>query len=88
MRDRKQLINCSDFEKENGHASEKGSRLLANYSGINCSDFEKEIADLHVRPEALEINQDILKHVSNLLQNGKDGSQLIHERAHQLKGIQ
>ncbi|XP_073292268.1 probable myosin-binding protein 4 isoform X2 [Primulina huaijiensis] len=78
-------INCSDFEKENGHASEKGSRLSANYSGINCSDFEKEFADLHERPEALEINQDFLKHVSNLLHNGKDGSQLIHERAHQLQ---
>ncbi|XP_073051304.1 probable myosin-binding protein 4 isoform X2 [Primulina eburnea] len=77
-------INC-DFGKENGYASEIGSRLTANYSGINCSDFEEEIADLHERPEALEINQDFLKHVSNLLHNGKDGSQLIHERAHQLK---
>lgn len=40
--------------KENDHASEKGSRLSANYGGINCSDFEKEIADLHERPEAVD----------------------------------
>ncbi|XP_073143304.1 probable myosin-binding protein 4 [Henckelia pumila] len=76
---------ASEHEKENGHASEKGSRLSENYGCINCSDFEKEIADLRERLEALEINQDFLKHVSNLLQNGNDGLQLIHEIAHQLK---
>ncbi|KAL0458272.1 UNVERIFIED_CONTAM: putative myosin-binding protein 4 [Sesamum latifolium] len=74
-------------DKENNGHYEKTTNLSEQRGHINLAAFEKEIAVLHDRLEALETDQDFLKHASNLLRNGKDGLQLIQDIAHQLKEL-
>ncbi|KZV22509.1 hypothetical protein F511_09031 [Dorcoceras hygrometricum] len=72
-----------DRDKENDFVSGKRGKPLEN----GAFDFGKEIAELHQRLDALETDRDFLKHISGLLQNGKDGSNLIQEIAHQLQEL-
>ncbi|KAK4441609.1 Myosin-binding protein 1 [Sesamum alatum] len=74
-------------DKENNSHYEKTANLSDKRVHINSAAFEKEIAVLHDRLEALETDQEFLKHASNLLRNGKDGLQLIQDIAHQLQEL-
>ncbi|KAI3460941.1 hypothetical protein Pfo_017604 [Paulownia fortunei] len=74
-------------DKENDYHYEKSDNLSENHGDTYSAAFEKEIAVLHDRLEALENDQDFLKHASNLLRNGKDGLQLIQDIAHQLQEL-
>ncbi|KAL2236443.1 probable myosin-binding protein 4 [Sesamum indicum] len=77
----------SSHDKENNGHYEKTANLSEKRGHINSAAFEKEIAVLHDRLEALETDQEFLKHASNLLRNGKDGMQLIQDIAHQLQEL-
>ncbi|XP_073016005.1 probable myosin-binding protein 4 [Primulina eburnea] len=72
-----------DHDREINFVSGKREKPLEN----GPSAFEKEIAELHQRLDALETDQDFLKHVSDLLHNGKDGLNLIQEISHQLREL-
>ncbi|KAL0437386.1 UNVERIFIED_CONTAM: putative myosin-binding protein 4 [Sesamum radiatum] len=74
-------------DKENNGHYEKTANLSEKRGHLNLAAFEKEIAVLHDRLEALETDQEFLKHASNLLRNGEDGLQLIQDIAHQLKEL-
>ncbi|XP_075482354.1 putative myosin-binding protein 4 [Primulina tabacum] len=72
-----------DREKDNDFVSGKREKPLEN----GAYAFEKEIVELQQRLDALETDRDFLKHVSDLLHNGKDGLNLIQEIAHQLQEL-
>lgn len=82
------LVEDNHFVSEtNATMDSDGGKLSMNRDRINLGTLEKGIADLRDRLEALETDCDFLKHAFNMLQNGNDGLQLIHEIAHQLQEL-
>lgn len=75
------------YNEENNIHYRKSENLSDGRGDTNSAGFEKEIAILHERLRALETGLDLVKHASNLLQNGKDGQELIQGIAHQLQEL-
>ena len=50
--------------------------------------LENQILDINDRLETLEFDHDLLEHLTNSLQNGNDGKQIIQDIAHQLYELQ
>ncbi|KAL2238785.1 probable myosin-binding protein 4 [Sesamum indicum] len=70
--------------KENVCLHQNSDNFSANQGEINSSIVDKEIAELHDRLEALQKHQNLHKHASELLRNGKNGTQVVQELAHQI----
>ncbi|XP_027365618.1 myosin-binding protein 3 [Abrus precatorius] len=73
---------------ENNHSTSVGQKLSSPRGEVELVGLENEISDLHDRLEALEFDHDLLEHIVNSLQNGKDGKQFIQDIAHRLHELQ
>ncbi|KAK4418362.1 putative myosin-binding protein 4 [Sesamum alatum] len=60
----------------NGNYSQDGE--------INSGTVEKDVAELHDKLETLQKQRNLHKHASELLLNGKNGTQVVQELAHQI----
>ncbi|KAL0435644.1 UNVERIFIED_CONTAM: putative myosin-binding protein 4 [Sesamum radiatum] len=70
--------------KENFCLHQNSDNLPANRDEINSLIVDKEIAELHDRMEALQKQRNLHKHAAELLRNGKNGTQVVQELAHQI----
>lgn len=69
---------------ENNHSTSMGPKTSKPRREVDLVSLENEVSDLNDRLEALEFDHDLLEHIINSLQNGNDGTQFIHDIAHQL----
>ncbi|KAL0389419.1 UNVERIFIED_CONTAM: putative myosin-binding protein 4 [Sesamum calycinum] len=70
--------------KENVCLHQNSDNFSANQGEINSGIVDKDIAELHDRLEALQKHRNLNKHASELLRNGINGTQVVHELAHQI----
>ncbi|KAK4383451.1 putative myosin-binding protein 4 [Sesamum angolense] len=63
---------------------QNSDNFSANQGEINSGIVDKDVAELHDRLEALQKHQNLNKHASELIRNGINGTQVVHELAHQI----
>ncbi|KAG4963400.1 hypothetical protein JHK85_040854 [Glycine max] len=78
---------CS-LSAENNHSKCPEPQISMPRRELELVALENQILDINDRLETLEFDHDLLEHLTNSLQNGNDGKQIIQDIAHQLYELQ
>ncbi|KAG4954488.1 hypothetical protein JHK87_040082 [Glycine soja] len=73
---------------ENNHSKCPEPQISMPRRELELVALENQILDINDRLETLEFDHDLLEHLTNSLQNGNDGKQIIQDIAHQLYELQ
>ncbi|CAJ1968997.1 unnamed protein product [Sphenostylis stenocarpa] len=68
----------------NNHSTSLGPTISTPRRELELVAIENEISDLNDRLEAIELNHDLLEHLTNSLHNSHDGKKFIQDIAHRL----
>ncbi|RZB69192.1 putative myosin-binding protein 4 [Glycine soja] len=80
--------NQQGASNENNHSKCPEPQISMPRRELELVALENQILDINDRLETLEFDHDLLEHLTNSLQNGNDGKQIIQDIAHQLYELQ